>query len=131
MACSSTSNETLSGGTNISVALQEYFPALTETDIQEFVALYPLNDYDSPSQQFQVATGEPDVICGVSLIGSKAPVILTRLPVLRQREAMGGPASLFSGTWTYRYNTPNPTSGSDVVAHAAENWMMFDGINTG
>lgn len=34
-------------------------------------------------------------------------------------------------TWTYRYNTPNPTSGSDVVAHAAENWMMFMGINTG
>ncbi|KAF8128703.1 Alpha/Beta hydrolase protein [Boletus edulis] len=107
----STSNETLSGGTDISVALKEFFPALTGTDIQEFVALYPLSDYDSPSQQFQVATGEPDVICG--------------------REAMGGPASLFSGTWTYRYNTPNPTSGSNVVAHAAENWMMFDGINTG
>ncbi|KAF8556605.1 alpha/beta-hydrolase [Imleria badia] len=107
----STSNETLSTGTNIPVALKEYFPALTETDIQEFVALYPLSDYDSPSQQFQVATGEPGVICG--------------------REAMGGPASLSSDTWTYRYNTPNPTSGSDVVAHAAENWMMFDGINTG
>ncbi|KAG6380169.1 Alpha/Beta hydrolase protein [Boletus reticuloceps] len=107
----STSNETLSGGTDISVALKEFFPTLTETDVQEFVALYPLSDYDSPSQQFQVATGEPDVICG--------------------REAMGGPASLYSGTWTYRYNTPNPTSGSNVVAHAAENWMMFDGINTG
>ncbi|KIJ63651.1 hypothetical protein HYDPIDRAFT_29443 [Hydnomerulius pinastri MD-312] len=107
----STSNETLSGGTNISEALKAYFPALTETDIQEFLALYPLSDYDSPSQQFQVATGEPDVICG--------------------REAMGGASSLFSDTWTYRYNTPNPTSGSDVVAHASENWMMFDGTNTG
>ena len=42
---------------------------------------------------------------------------------------MGGPASLFSDAWTYRYNTP--TSGSDAVAHAAENWMMFGGINTG
>ncbi|KAI9460673.1 Alpha/Beta hydrolase protein [Boletus coccyginus] len=105
----STSNETLSGGTNISVALKEYFPALTEKDIQEFVALYPLSDYDSPSQQFQVATGEPELICG--------------------REAMGGPASLFSDAWTYRYNTP--TSGSNAVAHAAENWMMFGGINTG
>lgn len=64
---SSTSNETLSGGTNISLALKEYFPALTETDVQGFVALYPLSDYDSPSQQFQVATGEPDVICGVRI----------------------------------------------------------------
>ncbi|CCM02303.1 uncharacterized protein FIBRA_04393 [Fibroporia radiculosa] len=107
----STSNETLSGGTNISLALEEYFPSLTEADIQEFVWLYPADEFDSPSQQFQVATGEPDVICG--------------------REAMGGPSSIYSNTWTYRYNTPNPTSGSDVVAHAAENWMMFDGTNTG
>ncbi|KAH7910915.1 Alpha/Beta hydrolase protein [Hygrophoropsis aurantiaca] len=107
----STSNETLSGGTNISLALKEYFPALTQTDIDEFVAEYPLSLFDSPSQQFQVATGEPDVICG--------------------REAMGGPSALRSNTWTYRYNQPNPTSGSDVVAHAAENWMMFQGTNTG
>ncbi|KAF9224779.1 alpha/beta-hydrolase [Gyrodon lividus] len=107
----STSNETLSGGDNISLALKEYFPSLTETDIQEFLALYPLCDYDSATQRFQVATGEPDVICG--------------------REAMGGASSLFSDTWTYRYNTPNPTSGSDAVAHAAENWMMFNGSNTG
>lgn len=68
MECSTTSNETLSGGTNISVALKEYFPALTEKDIQEFVALYPLSDYDSPSQRFQVATGEPELICGVSFV---------------------------------------------------------------
>lgn len=72
MECSSTSNETLSEGTNISVALKEFFPALTKTDIQEFVALYPLSDYDSPSQQFQVATGEPEVICGVSFVGPHA-----------------------------------------------------------
>ncbi|KAH7928332.1 alpha/beta-hydrolase [Leucogyrophana mollusca] len=107
----STSNETLSGGTNISLALKEYFPSLTETDINEFLAEYPLSLFDSVSQQFQVATGEPDVICG--------------------REAMGGPSALRSNTWTYRYNQPNPTSGSDVVAHAAENWMMFQGTNTG
>lgn len=44
---------------------------------------------------------------------------------------MGGPAPLFSDAWTYQYNTPNPTSGSDAVVHLAENWMMFDGINTG
>ncbi len=35
-------------------------------------------------------------------------------------------------TWTYRYNQPDPTSGSpNIVAHTAENWMMFLGSNTG
>ncbi|KAG1804994.1 Alpha/Beta hydrolase protein [Suillus plorans] len=106
-----TSNETLSGGTNISLALQEFFPSLTDADIQEFLLLYPVDEFDSLSQQLQVATGEPELICG--------------------RQAMGGPSSLYSNTWTYRYNTPNPTSGSDLVSHAAENWMMFDGTNTG
>ncbi|KAG1871950.1 Alpha/Beta hydrolase protein [Suillus tomentosus] len=106
-----TSNETLSGGTNISLALQEFFPSLTDADIQEFLLLYPIDEFDSLSQQLQVATGEPELICG--------------------RQAMGGPSSLYSNTWTYRYNTPNPTSGSDLVSHAAENWMMFDGTNTG
>ncbi|EIW81365.1 alpha beta-hydrolase [Coniophora puteana RWD-64-598 SS2] len=79
----STSNETLAGGTNISVALKNYFPELTPEDLAGF------------------------------------------------REAMGGPASLYSNAWTYRYNQPNPTSGSNATAHAAENWMMFQGINTG
>lgn len=64
------------------MALKEFFPALTETDIQEFVALYPLSDYESPSQQFQVATGEPDVICGVSVIVSHT-LTLTHSLVLR------------------------------------------------
>ncbi|KAF9235703.1 Alpha/Beta hydrolase protein [Melanogaster broomeanus] len=98
-------------GSNISLTLKEFFPSLTETDIEEFVAQYPLSDYDSPSQQFQVATGEPEVICG--------------------REAMGGASSLFSDTWTYRYNTPNPTLGSDEVTHGADVWMMFEGSNFG
>ncbi|KAG6894638.1 hypothetical protein C0992_005283 [Termitomyces sp. T32_za158] len=33
--------------------------------------------------------------------------------------------------WTYRYNQRNPTSPGLGVAHAAENWMMFLGTNTG
>ncbi|KAF9229924.1 hypothetical protein BU15DRAFT_57742, partial [Melanogaster broomeanus] len=47
------------------------------------------------------------------------------------REAMGGASSLFSDTWTYRYNTPNPTLGSDEVTHGADVWMMFEGSNFG
>jgi hypothetical protein len=34
-------------------------------------------------------------------------------------------------SWAYRYNQRNPTSGDKGVAHAAENWMMFKGSNTG
>ncbi|KAG9313814.1 Alpha/Beta hydrolase protein [Chiua virens] len=67
--------------------------------------------YDSPVQQFRAASGEPEVTCG--------------------REAMDDSTSLYADTWTYRYNTPNPTIRSDQVTHAAENWLMFDGMNTG
>ena len=35
-------------------------------------------------------------------------------------------------SWAYRYNQRNPTfNASYGVAHAAENWMMFKGTNTG
>lgn len=63
----STSNETLSGGTNITLALKQYFPQLDDADLSEFLQVYPEQDFDSAAQRFQVATGEPDVICGVSI----------------------------------------------------------------
>ena len=35
-------------------------------------------------------------------------------------------------SFTYRYNQRNPTiNASFGVSHAAENWMMFKGTNTG
>lgn len=73
MTRSATSNETLSGGDDVSVALKNYFPSLTKTDIQEISALYPLSDYDSPSQRFQVATGRDmwrESSCRVTRVGS-------------------------------------------------------------
>ncbi|SJK99526.1 uncharacterized protein ARMOST_02831 [Armillaria ostoyae] len=46
------------------------------------------------------------------------------------RQVLAGADS--SNTWTYRYNQPNPTSGSPtIVAHGAENWMTLLGSNTG
>lgn len=34
--------------------------------------------------------------------------------------------------WIYRYNQRNPTLAPILgVAHAADNWMMFKGTNTG
>ncbi|KAJ3906390.1 Alpha/Beta hydrolase protein [Lentinula edodes] len=106
-----TSNETVLGGNNFTQALQEAFPELTSVDLEEFVKEYPLSEFESTSQQFQVATGESILICS--------------------REILGGAYAHATKAWTYRYNQPNPTSGSPAVGHAAENWMMFDGINTG
>lgn len=44
---------------------------------------------------------------------------------------MGSAFSERVNAWTYRYNQRNPTSGGVGVGHAAENWMMFLGTNTG
>ncbi|KAI0795489.1 alpha/beta-hydrolase [Abortiporus biennis] len=109
----STSNESLgvTGGSTIPTALKGFFPQLTEDDINEYLAEYPASDFASSSQQMQVAVGESQLICA--------------------REIMGGAFAKKANVFTYRYNQPNPTSGSDVVAHAAENWMMFKGTNTG
>ncbi|KAG1730281.1 Alpha/Beta hydrolase protein [Suillus paluster] len=100
---------------NISVALKVYFPLLTDTDIQQFLWLYPLDDFDSPSQQYQVITGELSARCNP--------------------QAMGVPSSRYSDdlTWTYRYNTPKPRIESNIipVEHADEIWMMFNGTKTG
>ena len=64
--CSSTSNETVTGGTpNITTALKDFFPELTQQDLAEYSEVYPESDYDSVSQWQQVATGEPELICGV------------------------------------------------------------------
>ena len=110
---SSTSNETLSGGSNITQALKEYFPSLTQSDIQQFLAVYPESDFDNATQRFEVATGEPDVRRGRSIIGLAA--------------------AQKSKAFTYRYNQrPSTQPASDPeVHHSAENWMMFLGTNTG
>lgn len=62
---SATSNETLSGGTNITAALKSYFPGLTDADLTEYLQEYPASEFDSDSQRFTVATGDSDVRCGV------------------------------------------------------------------
>ncbi|KAI0342405.1 alpha/beta-hydrolase [Trametopsis cervina] len=106
-----TSNETLSSGTNITAPLKSLFPALTSTDLEQFVQQYPLSDFDSVSQQVRVATGESGLRCAAEILGDTF--------------------SKRAKTFVYRYNTPNPTLGSPIVEHAAENWMMFQGTNTG
>ncbi|RPD61550.1 alpha/beta-hydrolase [Lentinus tigrinus ALCF2SS1-7] len=105
----STSNETLSGGSNITEALKAYFPELTQTDLEQYLKVYPASDFDSDAQRFQVATGESDVICGRHIIG---------LAAARKNKA-----------FTYRYN--QPVNNATSVYHSSENWMMFMGTSTG
>ncbi|KAJ7646026.1 Carboxylesterase [Mycena polygramma] len=107
----STSNETLAFGFTIEGALQNYFPAMSNESITALVAQYPLSDFASADLQVQAATGEPSVVCGRHIIGTA---------VAKRNRA-----------WTYRYNQPNPTAGGTATGHAAENFMMFQGSNTG
>ncbi|KAI0826129.1 alpha/beta-hydrolase [Irpex lacteus] len=106
-----TSNETLSGGTNLTAALKATFPGLTTTDLTQFAQHYPLSDFDSVEQQVRVGTGESQLRCAT--------------------EILGGSFAQHAKSYVYRYNTANPTGGNTVVEHASENWMMFLGTNTG
>ncbi|KAJ7647961.1 alpha/beta-hydrolase [Roridomyces roridus] len=107
----STTNETLSGGTSIAAALESFFPSITNATAAAFEAEYPIADFASAALQFQAATGESELLCARHIIATA---------VSKRNKA-----------WTYRYNQANPTSGSISVGHAAENWMMFQGSNTG
>ncbi|KAI0359511.1 alpha/beta-hydrolase [Trametes cingulata] len=107
----STSNETISSGTNITAALKGAFPGLTSKDLEEFLENYPLSEFDSEEQRFRVATGESELICARNIIG---------LAAARKNKV-----------YTYRYNQPVPTANTTLVNHAAENWMMFRGTSTG
>ncbi|EIW79897.1 alpha beta-hydrolase, partial [Coniophora puteana RWD-64-598 SS2] len=107
-----TSNETLSSGTDIPSALKSFFPAITDADVGAIVAAYPADDFTGAEQVMQFATGDAELRCG--------------------REVMSGAAAKSEvKTWTYTYNQANPTGGSDAAGHAAENWMVFRGSNTG
>ncbi|GJJ14529.1 hypothetical protein Clacol_008794 [Clathrus columnatus] len=108
-----TSNESLSDTGDIPTSLTDYFPGITSTDIQKFTSLYPENQFANVNQWVTDVTGDITVRCGRELLGSVA-----------SRDDLP--------SFAYRYNQPNPSFGDNVdVEHAAENWMMFLGSNTG
>ncbi|TCD71954.1 hypothetical protein EIP91_000086 [Steccherinum ochraceum] len=104
------SDETLSNGP-IEQTLPLFFPQLTPADVAEYEVEYPVSDFINELQQRQTATGESELICA--------------------RENMGGAFANKTKAFTYRYNQRNPTSTIPGVGHAAENYMMFLGLNTG
>ena len=63
-----TSNETLSGGTNLTAPLKTFFPDLTATDLAQFEQQYPISAFDNVSQQIRVGTGESELRCAVSIL---------------------------------------------------------------
>ncbi|KAI0028154.1 alpha beta-hydrolase [Vararia minispora EC-137] len=97
-----TSNETLSDSSQLGPPLKAFFPALANTTIASYEKVYPLSEFGgNETLRNTVAHGDSELRC----------------------------AGL--ATYTYRFNQANPTSGSAVVGHAAENWWMFLGTNTG
>ncbi|TEB21206.1 EstA protein [Coprinellus micaceus] len=107
-----TTNETLSGGSSVAVALKRFFPSITDDNLSELEEAYPIQSFASESLRFQTITGESELKCANSILGSAF-----------SKEG--------AKTWVYRYNQRNPTNPSPAVTHAAENWMMFLGTNTG
>ncbi|KAF7432971.1 hypothetical protein PC9H_004915 [Pleurotus ostreatus] len=106
-----TSNETLSGSADFRTTLPVFFPLLDNKDLDQYAKVYPESDFSNVTQRNEVITGESELICA--------------------RTIMGSAFSERVNAWTYRYNQRNPTSGGVGVGHAAENWMMFLGTNTG
>ncbi|KAE9386921.1 alpha/beta-hydrolase [Gymnopus androsaceus JB14] len=64
-----TSNETLIPQGKCKQSLQCLFPQLTKADVDEFLEVYPKEEFDSEYQHFQVITGESVFICSVPLMG--------------------------------------------------------------
>ncbi|PFH45585.1 hypothetical protein AMATHDRAFT_71494 [Amanita thiersii Skay4041] len=106
-----TTNETLSGGTDIGTALKRSFPGLSDGDVNDILDAYPSLAYPSEDLRFQEVTGDSALRCARTIMASEF--------------------SKRTNAWTYRYNQRNPTIPVPAVTHAAENWMMFLGTNTG
>ncbi|KAF9041726.1 alpha/beta-hydrolase [Hymenopellis radicata] len=83
-------------------------------DIEEFTEVYPASGFDSDIHRLKTIAGESLFRCGQTIVG----------------DAYSGNGV---DTWAYRYHQPNPSVNGTpgVVEHAAENWMMFRGSNTG
>ncbi|KZV84900.1 alpha/beta-hydrolase [Exidia glandulosa HHB12029] len=106
-----TTNETLAGGDTVALGLKNFFPQLTEGDITDLERAFPASDYSDPFI-VQTVTGASSVRCA--------------------RDIFVKGISPHENVFVYRYNQPNPTSHQPGnTAHAAENWMMFGGTNTG
>ncbi|RDB26221.1 Acylcarnitine hydrolase [Hypsizygus marmoreus] len=107
-----TTNETLAGGNDLVSALKPFCPKIDIDDTNELLEAYPSTAFSSESLRLQTVTGDVTLRCARTILASAY-------------------SSGHVTAWTYRYNQRNPTSSGTGVGHAAENWMMFRGTNTG
>ena len=141
----------MSSGDDIAAALKTFFPSIHYTDIEALIKVctlilrvkgsmfnllsqaYPISDFaSSASLQFQTITGDSEFRCAVSPDHHLSVCFVQQgLINFLQREIMGEKFGESATSWAYRYNQRNPTSEWTGVGHAAENWMMFRGSNTG
>lgn len=108
----STTNETNARGPTIPDALHTYFPSITDDAISTLEETYPVSAFASTDLRQQILTGDISYRC-------------TRAIMASAWDAAGVKA------YTYRYNQPDPATGSSETGHAAENYMMFRGTHTG
>lgn len=92
-----TTNETLSGGNDIGVALRQFFPSITAEDVTELDQVsiyeifcssvsqvrihkaYPVQAFASDGLRFQTVTGDSELKCAVSsILPDHIYIILTR-----------------------------------------------------
>ncbi|KAG6894639.1 hypothetical protein C0992_005284 [Termitomyces sp. T32_za158] len=106
-----TTNETLTEGSTLADALIHYCPLINALDVAALEEAYPASEFASDDLRMQTLTGDVSVRCARTIMASSF--------------SQNVPA------WTYRYNQRNPTWPVLGVDHAAENWMMFLGTNTG
>ncbi|KAJ2918495.1 hypothetical protein MD484_g1931, partial [Candolleomyces efflorescens] len=106
-----TTKETYSEGMELGVALRQFFPSITDKDIHELDQAYPNRSFSSDSLRFQTITGDSQLRCANSILGTAF--------------------SKSVNTWVYRYNQRNPLDPRPGVTHAAENWIMFLGSTIG
>lgn len=132
----STSNETVAGNmTDVMTYWRQSYPLLTTAELDMLENVYDPAQFSSEDEWMRTATGESMLRCGVSryAFAMRVDVPLTPMNVrVSQRETVGYAGVRYSKAWAYRYNQPNPTQGEPgITEHAAENWMMFLGTNTG
>ena len=128
-----TSNETLwlTTGDGLKPILHAAYPLLTDTELGELMQTYTSAQFSSHEERDRAGTGEASLRCGVRIRLSHV-IHYWVVFIMHQRELLGGAGIEYSKAWTYRYNQPNPTHNRPgVTEHAAENWMMFLGTNTG
>ncbi|CCA72715.1 related to triacylglycerol lipase II precursor [Serendipita indica DSM 11827] len=107
-----TTDETIAGSDNMHQEIQRRFSFLSEDDVHSFNKIYRPESFTDEEIRVRTALGEAVLRCG-------------REHLAELYAAEGLPV------YAYRFDQANPTRPGRGVEHSAENWWMFQGVNTG